>query len=157
VYFPLAQGTAWSYDALDPGSGRTVLLVNRVQVRDANRAILAGDPDPLAYEDLGDRILVFSSRKPVLVAPIARGASWPLDGGGTATITSIDAAVETPGGRFASCVVVEEAAADRRVVTTYAPEIGPVKVEIYARGDGMELLVSRAVLRSYHKAGSETP
>ena len=153
VYFPLALNTAWSYNALDTTTNQTVLVVNRVQARDGNRAIFAVEPSPLAYEDLGDAIVTFPSRKPVLRTPIAKGATWALPDG-TARIADVEATVEAPAGRFLSCVVVEELAADRRVVTTYAPHVGPVKVEIYARDGERELLMQSALLRSYHDAAS---
>ena len=154
VYFPLALNTAWSYNALDPSTGQNVLVVNRVQARDGNRAILAVEPSPLAYEDLGDSIVTFPSRKPILKVPIAKDASWPL-ADGTARILDVELVVDTPAGRYLSCVAVEESAPDRRVITTYAPHVGPVKVEIYARDGERELLLSRALLRSYHDPAAD--
>src|SRR5262245_20410178 len=81
VYFPLALNTPWGYNALDPATGQSVLVVNRVQSREGNRAIFAVDPSPLAFEDLGDAIISFPSRKPVLKVPIARDATWALPDG----------------------------------------------------------------------------
>jgi hypothetical protein len=156
AYFPLAAGTAWSYDALDPGSGRKVFVVSRVLAKDGPRAVFALDPDPLSYEDTGEAIVSFPSRKTVLQAPIARGTRWPA-GAGTATITAVDAVVDAPAGRYLSCVSVEELAPDRRIVTTFAPGVGPAQIEIYYREAGREILVSRALLRSYHDAATETP
>ena len=135
--------------------GIAVLLVNRVQARDGNRAIFAVDPSPLAFEDLGDAIVTFPSRKPVLKVPIAKDATWPL-ADGTARILDVEAVVETPAGRYTSCVAVEESAPDRRIITTYAPHVGPVKVEIYARDGDRELLISRALLRSYHDPAADS-
>jgi hypothetical protein len=155
VYFPLALNTAWSYNVLDPSTGQSVLLVNRVQARDGNRAIIAVEPSPLAFDDLGDSIITFPSRKPVLKVPIAKGATWPLSDG-IARILEVDAVVEAPAGRYASCVAVEESTAERRVITTFAPHVGPVKVEIYAREGDRELLISRALLRSYHDPAADS-
>jgi hypothetical protein len=153
TYFPLAQGTAWSYDVADAQSGERMLMVNRVLRREGPRAIFFEEPDPLAYEDRGGEILRLPSGTAVLRAPIARGASWAIPGG-TARVLSVDGEVTTPGGRYPGCVVVEEATGERRVVTSYAPAVGPVRVEIYARGPGAESLAHRALLRSYHAGGT---
>ena len=153
VYFPLALNTAWSYNALDAGTGQNVLVVNRVSAREGNRAILAVEPTPLSYEDLGDSIIAFPSRNAKLKSPIAKGTSWPISDG-TARIVDVEAIVDAPAGRFLSCVAVEELGAERRVVTTYAPHVGPVKVEIYARDAEHEVLIQSALLRSYHDAAS---
>ena len=156
AYFPLAAGTAWSYDALDPATGRKVFVVNRVLASDGPRAVFSLPPDPLSYEDIGEAIVSYPSRKTILQSPIARGTHWPA-GSGTATITSVDAIVEAPAGRYTSCVSVEEVAPDRRIVTTFAPHVGPAQIEVYYREAGREILVSRALLRSYHAPTADSP
>ena len=156
VYFPLAVGTAWSYNVTDPARADTLLLINRVISRDGNRAIFSAPPDPMAYVDAGDRITMEPAGKIVLQAPLTVGAQWPIKGG-TATIRSVDARAETPAGTWSSCLVVEENLGPGRVVTTYAPNVGPVQVEVYGRDLQVEIPMSRAVLRGYSKAGSQAP
>jgi hypothetical protein len=152
TYFPLGEGTAWSYDVLDVPSGEHILAVNRVQARMGNRAMVFTGPDPLSYEDRGDRIVRLPSGATVLQAPIVKEAGWAIPDG-YARIIAVDAVAATPAGSWKHCVAVEEATAERRVVTTYAPEVGPAQVEIYSRGPAGEALVSRALLRGYHAAG----
>lgn len=175
VYFPLAPGTAWSYDALDPSTGSKVLVVSRVQSRTGNRAVFSLPPDPLEYEDTGEAIVAMPSGKAILRTPIEKGAHWPA-GAGTASIRAVDGVADTAAGRFAGCVVVEEVAPDRRIVTWFAPRVGPVKLEIYARqipgqipgeipggnaggsaSAATEILVSRAGLRSFHDGATPAP
>lgn len=155
AYYPLRLDNAWSYNAYDFATGESVLVVNRVQARDGNRAIFATEPSPLAYEDVGDAIVTFPSRKPILKTPVAKGTSWPLEGGGTARIVEVEGAVDTPAGHYDACVSVEESAPDRRIVTTFAPGVGPVKLEIFAREGDKEIPVMRALLRSFHDASAE--
>jgi hypothetical protein len=89
-----------------------------------------------------------------LRGPLAAGTAWRQPDGDEAAITRTDAAVQVPAGSYAHCVVVEERGPERRVVTTFARGVGPVLVEIYARGPGGEQLLDRGVLRGYHKAGT---
>jgi hypothetical protein len=152
VYFPLEAGTAWSYEVVDAATGEKLLLVNRVEAREGNRATLANGADPLAYEDRGDALVRLPSGTVVLRAPVAAGESWDIPGG-KARITSVDARVAASNQVFSACVVIEESTDERRVVTTYAPHVGPVLVEIYARGPAGERLDRRGMLRSYHRAG----
>ena len=152
-YFPLAEGTSWSYDVRDQQTGETSLLVNRVLRREGARAVFFEGADPLSYQDDGDKIIRLPSGATVLMAPIKAGTSWEVPGG-TARIVAIDAVADGVHDRFAPCVAVEELTPETRVVTTYAVDIGPVKVEVFARGPAGEQLLHRGILRGYHKAGS---
>lgn len=154
LFFPLAEGTAWSYDVTDESTGSKILLVNRVESREGEVAHMFGGPDPLSYQDKGDSIIRLPSGTVVLRGPFTVGTEWAIDGG-KARITAVDAAVQTGAGKLAPCLAVEEVTDERRVVTRYAPEVGPVEVEIYARGPGGERLDSHGLLRSFHKAGTE--
>lgn len=155
-YFPLAETTAWSYDVLDQQTGQTTLLVNRVQRRDGARAVFFEGADPLAYEDDGDHIVRLPSGATVLEGPMKAGRSWAVPGG-TARIITVDEAVQAVHESYPHCVVVEELTNETRVVTSYALDVGPVKVEVYARGPAGEQLLHRGLLRGYHKAGSPSP
>lgn len=152
-YFPLALGTVWSYRATIAGGPSDVLVISRVASRVGTRAMLSDD---LGYNDEGDTLYRLPSGTPVLKTPIAAAASWPVTDG-IAKIVSIDAVVVTPGGSYASCVVVEELMTDRRRVVSYAPGVGPVREEIYARDPAGETLISRTLLQSYNPASPEGP
>jgi hypothetical protein len=140
-YFPLAAGTAWSYDA------EGALVVLRVERRDGAHA----DLGQFSYEIRQDGIVKLPAQKYVLKVPVAVGLSWPLPGGGQARITSVSASITGLAGDFANCVVVEEDdGAGTRTKTTFAPGVGPVDVEV-SRG----LSVTHARLRGFTRAGEE--
>ncbi len=105
LYFPLAEGTAWSYDVADELTGDKLLLVNRVEKREGGVATFGGT-DPLSYEDRGDAILRRPSGAIVLRGPLAVGESWDVPNG-HARITAVDAVVETAAGPQRPCVAVE--------------------------------------------------
>lgn len=153
AYFPLAEGNAWSYDVADLVTGEKILLVNRVDKREGNRSEMVSGAEPLFYEYRGDAILRFPSGATVLRTPVQPESGWEIPNG-RAKITAIDAVVETAGQKYASCVVVEETTDDRRVVTWFAPGVGPVKVEVYARGPAGERLERRGLMRSFHPASA---
>jgi hypothetical protein len=152
VYFPLAVGTAWSYDVTDDATGEKILLVNRVDTREGPRATLFTGADPLIYEDQGDSLVRMPSGTIALKTPIQAGTTWEIPGG-KAMILAINARVDAIAGSYGSCVSVEETNEERRVVTTYAPNVGPVEVKVFARGPAGERLDRRGILRSFHAAG----
>lgn len=159
VYFPLAAGTVWSYRATNPtGEGGELLIVTKVLSRDGTTATISTAPNPLSYEDRGDQIVRLPSGTPILKTPLRVDATWAIPDG-TARITSVGAVVEAPAGRYPNCIVVEETTTERRLITSYAPGVGPVKVEIFSRGSssvpGGEQLVSRALLGSFSTGGEQ--
>lgn len=160
-YFPLAVGNEWVYrdesPALPParrGDTRTVRIVDRTRdgyYRDSERGELRADG-----ECLRDRT------RRLLCGPIAKGTSWSSVVSVSSTeryeIASIGEAVATPAGRFEACVKVRahnRAAATTDLVNeiTYAPGVGPVRIETYAVVDGKVTPQFRALLQSYRVGG----
>ncbi len=129
AYFPLSEGTAWSYD-VDDGVG-TVLAISRVESRSGRRANVV-DPAGIVvpYEVRDDGIFRPDKGVYLLREPLTRGASWSSTAGMTATITAVDRVVETPAGRFERCLEVVQEGGEQglRITTTYCPNVGPVKV-----------------------------
>ena len=161
AYFPLAENTVWSYRAKTPsGEGGELLVVVKVAAKNGRVAIISTEPNPLSYEDTGDTILRLPSGTPILKTPLTASATWDIPDG-TAKILAVDGVAETPAGRFPDCLVVEEITHDRRLVTSYAPGVGQVKQEIYARdasGKGApDQLETRILLGSFHAGGSSEP
>ncbi len=156
-YFPLAVGNEWVYadesPALRPGAQgpeRTVRVVERTRdgyFRDSERGELRADPDCLH-----DRL------RRLLCAPIAAGTRWSSVVSATSTeryeIAGVGESVTTPGGSFTGCVRVRAhnraaVTTDFVIETTYAPGVGPVKLETFSVVNGQVVAQVRAVLRAY--------
>lgn len=160
-YFPLAVGNEWVYreesPALPPerrGQARTVRIVERTRdgyFKDSERGELKAEGDCLR-----DR-----SRR-LLCGPIAAGTTWASVVSVSSTeryeIAAVGEAVATPAGRFDHCVKVRahnRAAATTDLVNeiTYAPGVGPVRIETFAVVDGKVTPQFRALLQSYRVGG----
>ncbi len=65
--------------------------------------------------------------------PIEVGTSWPSTSGMTATITSVTASADVFAGHYEGCVEVSEdgGGAERTIVTTYCPGVGPVIIQLH--------------------------
>ncbi|HET7823755.1 MAG TPA: hypothetical protein VFK90_00415 [Anaeromyxobacter sp.] len=160
-YFPLAVGNEWVYrdesPALPPerrGASRTVRIVERTGdgfYRDSERGELRADPD--CVRDRSRRLLC---------GPIAAGTSWASVVSVSSTeryeIAAVGEAVATPAGRFDDCVKVRahnRATASTDLVNeiTYAPGVGPVRIETFAVVEGKVTPQFRALLQSYRVGG----
>jgi hypothetical protein len=128
-FFPLSEGSAWSYD-VDDGVG-TVLAISRVDSRSGRRAnVLDSAGIVVPYEVRDDGIFRPDKGVYLLREPLAVGASWASTAGMTATVTAMDRVVDTPAGRFTGCVEVVQAGGETglRITTDYCPEVGPAKI-----------------------------
>src|SRR3954452_14350612 len=81
AYFPLADGSAWSYEVADAATGEKILAINRGLRHEGTPAGFGQAPAALSYEDRGDELVRLPSGTPVLKAPIRKDASWPIPGG----------------------------------------------------------------------------
>jgi hypothetical protein len=160
-YFPLAIGNEWIYQdespALPPeqrGAPRTVRIVERTAdgyFKDTERGELRADGG-----------CVHDRTRRLLCGPIAAGTRWSSIVSASSTeryeIAAVGEAVTTPAGAFAGCVRVRAhnraaAGADHVLEITYAPGVGPVKLETFAVvGEAVTPQV-RAVLRAYRVGG----
>jgi hypothetical protein len=160
-YFPLAVGNEWVYrdesPALPPerrGAPRTVRILERTAdgyYRDNERGELRADRDCLH-----DR-----SRR-LLCGPIAQGTSWSSVVSVSSTeryeIAAVGESVATPAGRFDGCVRVRAhnragRGTDHVLEITYAPGVGPVRIETFAVVGAQATPQVRAVLASYRVEG----
>jgi hypothetical protein len=159
-YFPLALGNEWVYrdesPALPPGrqgGTRTVRILERTgdgYFRDSERGELRADRDCL--HDRARRLLC---------GPIAVGTSWTSVVSVSSTeryeIAAVGEEVSTPAGRFGACVRVRghnrAGATDLVNEITYAPGVGPVRIETFAVVDGKATPQFRALLQSYRVGG----
>jgi hypothetical protein len=164
AYFPLAVGNEWTYadesPALPPerrGTHRTVKIVGRDAdgfFRDSDGNGLRGGPDCVQ-----DRM------RRLLCAPLERGHGWSSVVSVSSTeryeIAAVGERVVTPAGAFAGCIRVR--AHNRATPTTdhvleisYAPGVGPVRIETYAVVDGKVVPQIKALLVS-HRVGKVGP
>jgi hypothetical protein len=130
-YFPLTPGWKWAYE-IEKG-GQKILATYAVEQQIGDSVIVQnGDerngytitPEGIAKRDslsLGDFILK---------SPIIAQASWPVREG-KATVVSVGGEITVPAGTYANCAVIEETRSnpDRVLRTTYAPGVGPIKLE----------------------------
>ncbi len=159
-YFPLAVGNQWTWvdrsPALPAGGAspeRTVRILARTAdgfYRDSDRGELRADADCLR-----DRV------RRLLCRPIAVGQGWVSVTGVSSTeryeIAGVDERVETPAGTFTGCVRVRAHVAAGRgaenvLELTYAPGVGPVRIETFAVVEGKVAPQVQAVLKSYSLA-----
>jgi hypothetical protein len=160
-YFPLAVGNEWIYrdesPALPPeqrGNERTVRIVERTAdgyFKDTERGELRADAGCLH-----DRT------RRLLCGPIAAGTRWTSIVSASSTeryeIAGVGEAVTTPAGAFDGCVRVRAhnragPDADHVLEITYAPGVGPVKLETFSVVGSAVTPQVRAVLRAYRIGG----
>lgn len=160
-FFPLAVGNQWVYvdesPSLPPdrrGAPRTVRILERTKdgyYRDNERGELRADPDCLH-----DRL------RRLLCGPIAAGNGWASVVSMSSTeryeVAAVGETIETPAGTFAGCVRVRahnrvDPRTDHVLEITYAPGVGPARIETFAIVDGKVTPQIRAVLQSYRLEG----
>ncbi|WP_242340749.1 MULTISPECIES: hypothetical protein [Anaeromyxobacter] len=160
-YFPLAVGNEWIYRDESPvlppaqrGNERTVRIVERTAdgyFKDTERGELRADAGCLH-----DRT------RRLLCGPIAAGTRWTSIVSASSTeryeIAGVGEAVTTPAGAFQGCVRVRAhnragPDADHVLEITYAPGVGPVKLETFSVVGSAVTPQVRAVLRAYRIGG----
>ncbi len=156
AYFPLAVGNEWSWVDRSPRMGagtpkqRTVRIVSRDAegyfVDDARGAL------KVAHGCIQDRV------RRILCAPFDLDRSWSSIVSETSTeryqIAAVGLTVTVPAGTFDGCILVRarnRAAADAEMIleTTYAPGVGPVRIETFALVDGRRVPQVQAELASH--------
>jgi hypothetical protein len=162
AYFPLAVGNEWTWEDQSPqlpperrGVLRTVRITERTAdgfFRDTERGELRAGPDCVR-----DRV------RQLLCAPLVAGTTWKSVVSVSSTekyeIAAVGERVTTPAGTFSGCVrvrAVNRASAGAELVNeiTYAPGVGPVRIETFVVKDGAAAPQLRALLRSYRIEGT---
>jgi hypothetical protein len=160
-FFPLGVGHSWTYvdesPALPPerrAAKRTVRILERTAdgyFRDNDRGELRADRDCLH-----DRL------RRLLCLPLEKGTTWAsvVSVGSTERFEIVGSGetVATPAGTFERCVRVRahnraSADTDHVLEITYAPGVGPVRLETFAVVKGEVTPQVRAVLESYQVGG----
>jgi hypothetical protein len=159
-FYPLLPGWKWAYDV--DKDGVSILATYAVLERTGDVAVVqAGDerltyavtPDGIAQKDggmLGDY---------VIKNPVAAGAEWAVEGG-RAHIASVTADFKLDSGEhYLGCIVVEVTRTDpvRVIRTTFAPDLGPVMLELQVQDGSKFTTVTRARLRAVTRPGDALP
>jgi hypothetical protein len=157
AFFPLAVGNEWTYldrSPQTPGDAprrRTVRILSRDAdgyYRDSEKGELRVVPPCIQ-----DRV------RRIVCAPFEVGASWSSVVGLGSTeryqIAAVGETATTPAGTFEGCLRVRarnRAADDVENVLeiTYAPGVGPVRIETFAVVKGKPVPQVRAELAAYH-------
>lgn len=156
AWFPLAVGNEWTWVDLspsqEPGTARrrTVRIVSRdaegFYVDDARGALKS------AHGCIQDRV------RRILCAPFEAERSWTSVVSETSTeryqIAATGLTVTVPEGTFQDCILVRarnRAGGDAEVLleTTYAPGVGPVRIETFAIVGGKKVPQVKAELASH--------
>ena len=156
-FYPLAEGWKWAYD-LDK-DGQKILAVYAVVNRTMDLATVRTGEETLDYAIAPDGIAqrdTLGVGDYILKDPIQKDATWPV-AGGTAKVVSTTEEVTGDAGHFYDCAVIEVTRADppRVVRTTFAPDIGPVAIEVQVQDAGKMIVTTRARLRSVTRPGED--
>jgi hypothetical protein len=158
-YYPLASGWKWAYDV--EKDGMNILATYVVLERNGDVAAVQAGDERLTYAVTAEGVAQKDDGAVgdyVIKNPLTLGAEWPVSGG-RAKIVAIDQQITVePAGTFGGCVVVEVTRTDpmRIARTTYAPDIGPVALELQVQ-DGQRFVTNtRARLRAVTKPGEDS-
>ena len=159
--FPLAVGNEWAWEDQSPSLGagqrappRTVRILEKTAdgfFRDSERGELR-----VSGPCLQDRL------RQLLCGPVAAGTTWTSVVSVSSTeryeIAAVGETVVTPAGTFTGCVRVRalnRAAPGTDLVNeiSYAPGVGPVRIETFAVHSGQAVPQFKALLRAYKVGG----
>jgi hypothetical protein len=160
-YVALRVGNEWTFADESPGlppggpaAAHTVRIVR--QTKDGFFEDSARGEMRVAGGCVQDRL------RSLLCGPLAVGTSWKSVVSASSTekyeIVAVDETVSVPAGRFDRCVRVRAVNPGPRGTElvneiTYAPGVGPIRIETLALVNGAAAPQLRAVLSSYHVEG----
>ena len=157
-YYPLSSGWKWAYDL--EKEGMNVLATYAVVERNGDVAVVQAGEERLTYAIGPDGVAQkdgLAGGDYVIRDPLTVGAGWAV-AGGRAKIVAVGTEVNVESiGRLGGCVVVEVAREEpfRIVRTTFAPEIGPVALELQVLTGQKYVTTTRAQLRAVTKPGDQ--
>ena len=156
-YYPLGEGWKWAYDLEKDGD--KILGIYSVIDRNAEGATIMAGTERLTYAVTPEGIAQMDASGVgdfILKNPVVKGATWPV-AGGTARVVSTTDEVTVDAGHFYDCAVVEVTRTDppRLARTTFAPDVGPVVIEVQMQQNGKYVVTTRARLRSATKPGDD--
>jgi hypothetical protein len=156
TYFPLAVGNEWTWIDRSPqvGAGTPKERTVRIVTRDADGYFVddARGALKVAHGCIQDRV------RRILCTPFELDRSWSSIVSETSTeryqIAATGLTAVVPAGTFEGCILVRarnRAGSNAEVIleTTYAPGIGPVRLETFAVVDGRTVPQVKAELASH--------
>jgi hypothetical protein len=155
-YYPLADGWKWAFDVEQ--EGMNILATYVVLERKGGVAVVQAGDERLTYVVTPDGVAQFEGNAIgdyVIKNPLTKGAEWPV-AGGRARIAAVDETLNIESvGRAAGCVTVEVTRADpaRVTRTVFAPDLGPVALEMQVQEGPKFVTRTRARLRAVTKPG----
>lgn len=155
-YYPLADGWKWAFDVEQ--EGMNILATYVVLERKGGVAVVQAGDERLTYVVTPDGVAQFEGNAIgdyVIKNPLTKGAEWPV-AGGRARIAAVDETLNIESvGRYAGCVTVEVTRADpvRVTRTVFAPDLGPVALEMQVQEGPKFVTRTRARLRAVTKPG----
>jgi hypothetical protein len=155
--YPLIQGFKWAYDL--EKDGEKILATYAVVESNAKGATILAGGEKLSYVTSLEGIAQIDGGGVgdfILKNPVTKGAKWPV-AGGTAEIVSTTEEVTVEAGHFYDCAVVEVTRTDppRLARTTFAPDVGPVALEVQVQEGGKYVVKTRARLRAVTRPGED--
>jgi hypothetical protein len=158
-YYPLADGWKWAFDVEQ--DGMNILATYVVLARQDAVAIVQAGDERLTYVVTPDGVAQYDGHVMgdyVIKNPIKAGAEWPV-ASGRARIVAVNQEVNVESvGRYGGCVTVEVTRMDpaRVTRTVFAPDLGPVAVEMQVQEGSKFVTKARARLRAVTKPGDLT-
>ena len=159
-FYPLTPGWKWAYDV--ERDGINILATYAVVERTGDTAVVQAGDEKLTYVITPQGIAQVEGGAPgdfVIKNPVAPGAEWPVSGG-KARIDSVTADFRLDSGEhYLGCIVVEVTRTDpvRITRTTFAPDLGPVALEVQVQDGPKFVTTTRARLRAVTRPGDRTP
>jgi len=152
-YFPLAVGNTWTFVDRSPQQKEPVRRTVRIVRRDAEGYFV----DDQRGELRADADCLHDRARRLLCRPIEPGASWSSVVSVSTTeryeIARVNELVTVPAGTFRGCVRVRSqlhaGKVEQVAELTYAPGVGPVRLETFAVVNGVAAPQVRGELESY--------
>jgi hypothetical protein len=156
-YYPLIAGFKWAYDL--ESNGEKMLATYAVVESNAKGATILAGNERLSYVTTLEGIAQIDGSGVgdfILKNPITKGAKWPV-AGGNAEVVSTTEEVTTDAGHFYDCAIVEVTRTDppRLARTVFAPDVGPVALEVQVEEGGKYVVKTRARLRAITRPGED--
>ena len=156
-YYPLAVGAEWTWEDRSPQLPAGAAPLRTVRVLELTADGYYRDS---ARGELRVGACLQDRSRSLLCGPIAVGTRWSsvLSPHSTenSEIVAVGERVTTPAGTFDGCVRVRantRAAADTELINeiSYAPGVGPVRIEVITVRSGTAVPQLRAVLHAYRR------
>ncbi len=159
-FYPLAPGWKWAYDV--EKDGMNILATYAVLERTGDTAVVQTGDEKLTYAVTPEGVAQMDGGMLgdyVLKNPINAGAEWAVEGG-RAHVASVTADFKLDSGEhYLGCIVVEVTRTDpvRVTRTTFAPDLGPVMLEMQVQDGAKFTTITRARLRAVTRPSDAAP